>query len=225
MGSEDLFRKRKSRDQATLQRHRGVRAQSKRYLIVCEGTKTEPYYLQELLDDLRIRSQRIRVAPNDGVTPDRVVAHALKLYDEDASLGDAYDQVYCVFDRDTHPSFDAAVQRTASLKAKGKPFVAITSTPCFEIWLLLHFRYSDKPVVQAGNKSAGQQVLATLKKIQGLSNYGKGDRGVYAKLKARLPNALQHAKRLREASAATGSPNPSTDFDVLVGAIQKLATN
>ena len=48
MGSEDLFQKRKARAGAELQRKRRERARNKRYLIVCEGTKTEPYYLQEL---------------------------------------------------------------------------------------------------------------------------------------------------------------------------------
>lgn len=44
------------------------RARNKRYLIVCEGTKTEPNYLQELLDDLRIRPQVVRIARNEGVS-------------------------------------------------------------------------------------------------------------------------------------------------------------
>ena len=46
-----------------LQCKRRERERNKRYLIVCEGTKTEPQYLQELLVDLRIRPQLVRVAP------------------------------------------------------------------------------------------------------------------------------------------------------------------
>ena len=102
MGSEDLFHKRKARAAADLVRQKRERARNKRYLIVCEGTKTEPHYLRELLDDLGIRPQMVRIAPNDGVSPDRVVAHAEKLFEEDAVAGDAYDLVYCVFDRDRH---------------------------------------------------------------------------------------------------------------------------
>lgn len=143
MGSDDLFHKRKARDGAELQRKQRERARNKRVLIVCEGTKTEPHYLRELLDDLHIRPQAVRVAPNNGTSPDSVVAHALALYDEDAVAGDAFDQVYCVFDRDKHTTFDAAVQRTQALSAAGKPFEAITSIPCFEVWLLLHFGYPN----------------------------------------------------------------------------------
>lgn len=223
MGSDDLFHKRKARASVELQRKTRERARNKRYLIVCEGTKTEPYYLQELLDDLRIRPQVARVAPNDGASPDRVVAHALALYVEDELTGDAFDQVYCVFDRDRHTTFDAAVQRTKDLAAAGKPFVAITSTPCFEVWLLLHFRYSDQPFHAAGKKSVGDQVLSALKTMPGFAKYGKGQKGVYGQLKDKMAEAFTHAERLRGHGKATGSINPATDADELVKAIQALA--
>lgn len=224
MGSEDLFHKRKARNSAELQRQKRERARSKRYLIVCEGTKTEPYYLQEFLIDLRIRPQAARVAPNDGVSPDRVVAHALALYEEDRLTGDAFDQVYCVFDRDRHTAFDAAVQRTKDLTAAGKPFVAITSTPCFEIWLLLHFCYSEQPFHSAGRKSVGDQVISALKTKPGFAKYGKGQKGIYGQLKDKLADAFTHAERLRKHGAATGSINPATDVDELVMEIQALTS-
>lgn len=223
MGSEDLFHKRKARDGAALQRQKRERARNKRYLIVCEGTKTEPHYLREMLDDLRLRPQVVRIAPNDGVSPDRVVAHAVALYEDDATSGDAFDTVYCVFDRDRHTTFDAAVQRTKDLSAAGQPFVAITSNPCFEVWLLLHFGYSDQPFHPAGRKSVGDQVVSTLKTKPGFAKYGKGQKGIYGQLKAKLNDALTHAERLRKHGAATGSINPATEVDKLVLAIQALA--
>jgi hypothetical protein len=219
MGSDDLFRKRKAREGAALQRKKSERARNKRYLIVCEGTKTEPHYFRELLDDLRIHPQVVRIAPNDGVSPDRVVTHALALYDEDAAAGDAYDTVYCVFDRDRHSTFDAAVQRTKDLSA---PLVAITSTPCFEVWLLLHFGYTDQPFHPAGKKSVGDQVVATLKTKPGFGKYGKGQKGIYAQLKGDLDSALAHAAQLRRHCEATGSINPGTDIDTLVLTLREL---
>jgi hypothetical protein len=222
MGSDDQFRKRKARAGAELQRKKRERARNKRYLIVCEGTKTEPHYFRDLLDDLGIRPQVVRIAPNDGVSPDRVVAHAVALYAEDAVAGDAFDTVYCVFDRDKHTTFDAAVQRTKNLSAEGKPFEAITSTPCFEFWLLLHFGYTDQPFHAVGKKSVGDQVVSALKTKPGFAKYGKGKKGAYGQLKDKLDDALTHAARLRRRGLATGSINPATDVDVLVHAIQKL---
>lgn len=222
MGSEDLFHKRKGRASAELQRQKHERAKNKRYLIVCEGTKTEPYYFRELLDDLLIRPQIVRIAPNDGVSPDRVVDHALFLYDEDATAGDAYDMVYCVFDRDKHTTFDAAVQRTKDLNTARKPFVAITSNPCFEVWLLLHFGYTDQPFHAAGKKSVGDRVVSALKSKPGFEKYGKGQKGVYAQLMDKLSDALSYAERLHKHCKATGSVNPATDVDTLVMALQAL---
>lgn len=222
MGSEDLFHKRKARAGAALQRQKNERARNKRHLIVCEGTKTEPHYFRDLLDDLGIRPQMVRIAPNDGVSPDRVVAHALALYEEDAVAGDAYDTVYCVFDRDKHTTFDAAVQRIKDLTAAKQPFVAITSTPCFEVWLLLHFGYADQPFHAAGRKSVGDQVVSALKTKPGFAKYGKGQKGVYAQLKGKLTDAVVNADRLRKHGLATGSVNPATDVDVLIKALKEL---
>ena len=223
MGSEDLFHKRKARSSAALQRQQRERSRMPRFLIVCEGTKTEPHYLRELRDTLRIRPQMVCIAPNDGSSPNRVVDHALWLYQEDAEGGDAYDKVYCVFDRDRHSTFDAAVQRTKDLSAGGSPLEAITSTPCFEVWLLLHFGYTDQPFHAAGKKSVGNQVVSALKTKPGFATYGKGQQGVYGQLKTKLANALNNAERLRTHNAKTGSVTPATDVDILVKAIQALA--
>ncbi|MBP6652732.1 MAG: RloB domain-containing protein [Xylophilus sp.] len=223
MGSDDLFHRRKARAGAELQRQRRERARNKRVLIVCEGTKTEPHYLRELLDDLGIRPHVVCVAPNDGTSPKSVVSHALALYEKDDKAGDAFDQVYCVFDRDNHTTFNAAVQRIQALNAAGKPFEAITSKPCFEVWLLLHFDYTDQPFHAAGKKSEGGQVVSALKTKQGFDKYGKGQKGVYGQLKTKLANALNNAERLRKQGLNTGSVNPATDVDILVKAIQALA--
>lgn len=221
MGSDNLFNKRKARG-AKLKRENHKRVQNKRYLIVCEGTKTEPQYLYDLIVDLHINNQIVRIAQNDGPSPDRVVEHALALYDDDERGGDAYDRVYCIFDRDSHPTYNAAVQRTKDLSRSGKPLVAIASTPCFEIWLLLHFGYTDQPFYAAGKKSVGDQVEATLKTKPGFEQYEKGQKGIYNILKDTLDDALRHAKQLRNHCKKTASNNPATDIDQLVLDLQKL---
>lgn len=230
MGSENLFHKRKARNNDAQQRRKAKRDSNKRYLIVCEGTKTEPNYLSDLITDLRIHAQ-VSVVPNDGTSPKCIVAHALKLYGEDALCGDPYDTVYCVFDRDKHETFAAAVQRTKELSAQGKPLTAITSTPCFEVWLLLHFDYTSQPFHAAGKQSVGEQVVKQLKNKPEFISYGKGQKGIYAQLKNKLGDALKHAQRLRTENAQsndnpkTQSDNPATDVDTLVLALQALQKN
>ena len=224
MGSDDLFKKRKARKNAELARQKKDRATYTRFLIVCEGTKTEPYYLQELVNDLGIRHHTVKIAPNVGVTPDRIVAHAVKLYDEDALLGDSFDRVFCVFDRDTHETFDAAVQRISDLNGAKEPRVyeAITSTPCFEYWLLLHFGFTEQPFHAAGRRSVGDQVVSALKTNPGFAKYGKGQKQTYSLVKVNTAKAITYAQRVRKNAEKTGQTNPSTHVDVLVTALKAL---
>lgn len=112
--------------------------------------------------------------------------------------------------------------KTKDLKKVDKPFTAITSTPCFEVWLLLHFGYTDQPFHVAGKKSVGDQVVAQLKKKPGMGQYGKGQQGIYRQLKDKLGNALSNAERLRQHGKDTGSTNPATDVDQLVLDLQTL---
>lgn len=228
MGSDDLFNTRKARANNTLVRQQQLRAQRPRSLIVCEGSKTEPHYLSELREMWGIPHAWVSIKPSEGSSPDRVVQTAEKLYAEDAQMGDSFDQVFCVFDRDAHPTFSAAVQLTRELAANGKPFKAITSTPCFEFWFLLHFGYSDAPFAKAGKKSVGDVAVSQFKTKAGLAQYGKGQKGMAAQLQGKLASATQHAARLRKSAAKTQNQdpqihaNPWTNVDELVQYIQGL---
>jgi hypothetical protein len=218
MGSDNLFHKRKARASKALQRPKNKRERNKRYLIVCEGTKTEPHYLRELLNDLPVRLQTVHIE-SGGVSPDRLVDLALKLYNQEEKNGDAYDAAYCVFDRDSHTTFNSAMQR---IKGSKKPLIAITSTPCFEVWLLLHFSCSTQPFHAAGNKSVGDQVVSALKTKPGFDSYSKGKKNVYMQLKDKLSEALGNAEMLRKHCELTDSFNPATDMDKLILELKKL---
>jgi len=52
MGSDDLFRKRKARKAEELARKQKNQSSGRRFLIVCEGTKTEPQYFNEIRTEL-----------------------------------------------------------------------------------------------------------------------------------------------------------------------------
>lgn len=223
MGSENLFHKRKARKNAELNRQKKERSQIARYLIVCEGTKSEPFYLKDLANDLGIRPYSIRIALNDGVSPDKVVDHGIKLYDDEAKRGDSFDQVFFVFDRDKHSTYDAAVRRINALAAIDRPFKAVISVPCFEYWLLLHFGYTDQPFVEAGQKSACDKLISRLRTNPGFKHYGKGMQGVYAIIKDRTSVAMTAARRRIEDAMKTGEENPSTHLHELVDEIRKLS--
>ena len=85
MGSDDIFKKRKAQKSEELERQRRERAKGSRFLIVCEGMKTEPYYFEEFCEVHQLGTPRVRIAPGEeGSSPVCVVAYAEKLFEEDA---------------------------------------------------------------------------------------------------------------------------------------------
>jgi len=225
MGSDDLFKKRKAQKAATFARQQQQRPEGKRYLIVCEGMKTEPYYFAELCKAHQLLTLRVRIAPGaEGSSPDRVLDYAEKLFEEDAQLGsDRFDQVFCVIDRDQHGTYQSTIQRIKALATEGKPFMVIPSIPCFEYWLLLHFTYSRQPFHAAGKQSVCDAVIHDLRKQPGFGSYAKAQKNTYAILKDRTETAIQHAQWAETDAEKTGEDNPTTSVHHLVRKLKPLA--
>lgn len=182
-------------------------------LIVCEGEKTERYYFWSMISDLKLNSANIKVTPASGPNPMTIAEYAQGFLDD-------YDKVFCVFDRDTHARFGAAVEKIRMSKAgRSGKWVAITSTPCFELWLILHFHLHSAPINQTGKTSPGYVTCGILDKhMQSVLNvvYEKNSRDIYPLLKSRLPQAISNAKKLAKSNEDTNSSNPHTDMQILV---------
>lgn len=178
-------------------------------MIVCEGAKTEPAYFKGLVDDLKLSTANIVVYGEEcGSSPRTLVRFAIERYKENR----AFDRVFCVFDRDAHPDFDAAVDQCSAQRKKsnGDPiFVAITSDPCFEFWLLLHFEETFKPFARTDTKSVGDQAVAELKRY--LPKYAKGG-ATYGEVKQFTDVAITRAGFGRK----QGIESPSTSMDLAV---------
>ena len=58
------------------------------------------------------------VLDNEGPAPITVVETALERQKRELNLGEKYDDVFCVFDRDEHPSFDEACAVAKANKLK-----------------------------------------------------------------------------------------------------------
>jgi len=183
-------------------------------LIVCEGEKTEPNYFRGLLDAYRLSSANIAVVSPPATDPISITDYAEK------RLGQ-YNRVFCVFDRDGHTNFDAAVQRIEDSAAgkKGK-WLAITCTPCFEFWVLLHFRYTAAAFTAVGKNSACDNVMRELQKH--LPDYAKNQIDIYARLHDKTDIAIKHSVRLEAHNRDTGASNPATRMSLLVEYLRKL---
>lgn len=214
MGTDDLFHKRKQRRAASLQRKNAKKAPYDRVLIVCEGAKTEPNYFREIRDAYRLSTANIDICGEEcGSDPLSVVNYAIRKFREDPD----YDRVYCVFDRDKHVTYDAAIDKLRQTRlGKNSTFTAITSVPCFEFWLLLHFGYTTRQFCAPGNASNCELVIAELNKKGRIPGYNKGARDIFALTKELLPDAIKHANHLQQHNQTTDANSPATNMHELI---------
>ena len=204
-----------ARKRDSLQR-RGPRRQPKqRFLIVCEGTVTEPCYFRDVR---HVERSLIELQIEPRATPKTIVERAVELKKQanrdakrraDDNL--KYDEVWCVFDVDDHRLI---VEAKEQAKANGVE-VAI-SNPCFELWALLHFQ-DQRADIERGKV---QHLCATC-----MPGYEK--KLDYEALRPKYSDALKRAEVLEKwhDSRGTVGANPSTLVHRLVQRIMSRAAS
>jgi hypothetical protein len=189
--------------------------------VVCEGRETEPNYFNALRSAYNLSSANVKACPSDfGNDPVSVVAFAERELDQNPD----YTRAYCVFDRDGHANYADAIARLANSPHSriGRLFVA-NSVPCFEIWLLLHYRFSTAPIVPAGGFSAADVTIRELRTH--FPNYEKNRRDIFSVTCDKIEIAVAHAARLMRDNATSGADNPATRVHELVDYLRGLRRN
>lgn len=198
-----------------VRRPRRPRTRKKRFLVYCEGRETEPTYFRGLIQFLR--SQLIEIEIGDEQKDPKGLVELAKAKrdqakraakrEKDDSL--LYDEVWCVFDVDRHTRLPDAVQQAAACSIS----LAI-SNPCFELWILIHFR--DQWAYISGNEA--QSVVRRFirdyeKKVDYTWIAGKGA--------AAIERAITMDRRAKE--GGNKLVNPTTGVWRLVTELCKLA--
>ncbi|WOV83670.1 RloB family protein [Sporosarcina jeotgali] len=183
MGSDDLFKKRKlKRTQAT------KKVAPDRFLIICEGTKTEPNYFNHFKNKI-IQKHRDSVyieIIGEGKNTESLIREATRLKNR---ANPDYSQVWCVFDKDdfSDEQFNAACQA-----AQNEGIQLAYSVESFELWYLLHFDYLQTAIHR-------DQYIAKLKMY--LGSYGKNDPAIYDRLMlagGQEKQAISYSMKLEE---------------------------
>lgn len=125
-----------------LERRVATRDPKKRVYVVCEGSKTEPHYLSQVLATTQSAVVDLIVVDCDHTAPKKLVEHACMVKRElgaaatKGSRAERYgDEVWCVFDVDDHVKLLEARQQAVA----NEVFTAV-SNPCVELWFLLHVK-------------------------------------------------------------------------------------
>ncbi|PAR32261.1 RloB family protein [Vibrio metoecus] len=224
MGSDDIFHKLKQKAKKEKKREVGKKEPYPKFLIVCEDTVSGYHYLIEAVKYYRLSSANFCIV-GLGQDPLKIVQDAENRYNTEViSYRPDFDQVFCVFDRDTHAHYYNAISKIESINnklAKPKPvFIAITSNPCFEIWLILHFAYTTKSYAANQTKTAANQVVNDL--VNHLSNYKKNSSTVFNETVNLLTTAIDNAQKLDEYCENNLTDVPHTKMGELMTFISTL---
>ena len=195
-----------------------TREEYDKILIVCEGEKTEPNYFNEIVGHYRLSVANVVVTGKCGSNPKSVFEKAKQLYKEEKNKGDSYDKVYCVFDKDEHVNFEE-ICYSINKKRPSDTFFCITSIPCFEYWLLLHYKDTSAPFFKTQNKSASDKVIEELKKYD--KSYKKKNTGIFLETIDMLDEAIERAERIYK-QQHDEHPNPSTKVHELVDVLKNI---
>jgi len=175
-----------------------------RFLIVCEGEKTEPNYFKGFrVPKLVIDIQGL------GKNPSNLVQSAKRFKDQEE-----YDQVWCVFDRDdwTEEDFNNAIH-----SARSHNFKVAYSNEAFELWYVLHFEFLNTGIPRS-------DYLAKLTSLLG-QKYQKNSLTIYDDLSEKQLFAINNAERLIQTYKPQNPVrnNPSTTVHLLVQELNKFA--
>ena len=174
------------------------------FLIVCEGEQTELNYFRSF----RVRTATTVKVEGIGANTVSLVREAVKLKE-----GEDYDQVWCVFDRD---SFPAKNFNDALTLARSNNIEVAYSNQAFELWYLLHFNYYDAAMSRSSYRKSLSASLG--------HPYEKNSPTVYNELKDKQADAIRNAERLlaRYSPCSPEQDNPSTTVHLLVRELNRF---
>lgn len=179
------------------------RQRRKRFLLYCEGDVTEPKYFNDLRRHFRNPLIEIEIGEGKRNDPKGLVELAKKRREEarrnarrqrDDSL--LYDEVWCIFDVDEHANLTNAIQQARAISIS-----LAVSNPCFELWILLHFKEQWAPIT-------GEKSLSAVRRH--LKDYEK--HVDFEKLKGKGEVAMARAKQMEARARANNKEfsNPTT---------------
>lgn len=198
-----------------LRRKRPFRDVRPKIVVLCEGAVTEPTYLRGFC--AKRRTTLVEIWGNGGCAPKTLVEQAsaiaknarkeaLRLRDANIAI----DEIWCVFDVDDHPRL-----QEAKIQAQANDVRLAVSNPCFELWIILHFREQSAFIDRHSAKSACNRLVpGQREKTPGIEQCDAG-----------YQLAVERATALERRNESAGQPgeNPSTTVHMLTERIRSAS--
>lgn len=216
----EQLKREKREAKAAKKRKVATRDKIVRFLVVCEGERTEPNYFKALVKD-RYSEVRSEDIIGEGRSTCALVEKTEEIRERlERQRQLRFDRVWIVFDKDDFKDFNEAISL-----AKLKNYNAGWTNEAFELWYLLHFIFIDSAISRADYIN---KLTSEIRRFNGFHDfkYNKNDKGIYALL-CKIGNEQQakaRAHKLRrffEHSSDYKSHNPCTTIDLLVEELEK----
>lgn len=177
-------------------KQRGQHTRTIKKMIVA-GLEGKNVTEKQYLNHYNSLSNRYRIIFSKGNSSDPVgivenTIKSLKNYDFDFELGD---KAFCLIDTDYGDDREKSIVDAIELAKKNNIDVLLTN-PTFEIWFLLHFRYSTRQYVH------NEDVIVELRKY--IPNYEKNV-DVFLKISNLLDVAIDNSMKLEAYHNKNGS--------------------
>ena len=208
------LRQQRREAKASKKRKENVREKLVRFLIVCEGTKTEPHYFEALIKNY-ISTVREVTIEGEGRATVALVDRALEIKQElERKNAMSFDRVWVVFDKDDFDDFNEAIKKAHKLGLH-----SAWTNEAFELWYYLYFEYLDTGISRAAYIEKLEEAFRNRMGDAGFK-YQKGNPDNYKLLQqyGREDLAKRFAKQLRALHNGTdyAKHKPCTMVDKLV---------
>ena len=198
------------------QRNTGSRKPKPLIILVAEGRNvTETLYFRQF--QRQHAAYNIKVLTPGSITdPEGMLKKIEGFWHKNEMDQDKGDLGFIVLDLDCDEEKANLIKK---LEAGSKIAQFIVSNPCFEIWYILHFKYTTHVY------ASGAEVIRDLKNY--INNYEK-NRDVSGALSDKMETAIENAKRLEGYFEELGykwpsvEGNPRTDVPLIIKSIREL---
>lgn len=190
-------------------------------LIVCEGL-TETQYLKSIREKYKLKTANVEIVPGENSSPDQVLKHALRVYDEylHDKQSTSIEYIFCVIDRDRHAHYLNVLNTISQKKLKKQHEIkAINSVPCFEVWVWMHKVDSSKCFYLGGQLSPCDAVIKEVAKLY--PDYDKTNYDILEATEADQGHAKTVARKLRKEHDGLDE-RTYTRMDELIEFLKKL---
>lgn len=195
-----------------------------RHLVYSEGTKTEPFYVENIAKHLPFDLARKNILIPKKYSKTKHTVELIERAQNDVAKerkkGNTVNGVWIMFDKDSFADFDEACMAIESKNSKmnddgylgdefGTIWYCCFSNECFELWPYLHFEDLNAALPR---DDYIKKINAFIKKRGNKETYAKNKKQLYDFLKRSggdIDKAIKFAKR-KDAGTKKKKENPST---------------